>query len=977
MWYLILPRIGSKLESLGDALTAAQWFILEVWRLDGRLRIYATGQLAESTLRRVLGVRREEPPGIPVDWYVASVRQRPAEFWEPLEARDWQGIYDMIDDGMMLQVKAWVEPKALKQLQRKAAELRGRRGILQEAGAAFNDFLDEAILGQDPMRRERLKRMRSSPGEEEVRRRRAQAILDRLRYAPFYIVDIRVYSQGKQQVRELAELVASRFTRPLEISGAGLLARPLGSRGVAHARRIPGPAGFLQSPPKTLLWMNTREVKTILVLPDPSLHPVEFERGSPLPAILPRRRGDVRLGALQDGSVLAVDLEDLYRHLWAIGMTGTGKSTFLWNLALRLHSTGRAAVVVIDPHGDLSLDILESVETLDGVYLLDPFLRPFGLNPLDLPSARDRGHAVALAVDQLIAIFEKILRLPETAVNVRYLLQVLLRMFYEKTDSPTLGDLYNAIVALKTGELDLPVDDPQWQLQVELLRGLQDQTFLSALSRLEPYASNPLLRRITSKTTIDLDKLLRPGSLVVFRLPKGELGEGILQLLAPAIVLKLWFYVLERAMLGRERTPVFVVIDEFQNLAGLPVVDTILSEARKYGLHLVMAHQHTKQLPDRLLQSVFSNTAVKVVFQLGGDDVQRLGQLDRDFADAVRRALTALTVGQAVVKLTARPGEQQPPPVVVSMDPPPARRRAWRDALALLPGAGAPPEPELRGPEELLNPVLRLLPPAGERLSPEELLVLYRVWRASRAGREAVEWSRVLSGLGLRRQRAEDARDSLAAKGYIEAWKEGNRWLVRYVRGLFSGLRQVAPSREGRRIAAKALLWYLDRGYYAVPARQGGPAAPDLIAIPYDRSQLRLRYGEALAVEIESCNEVETHPEQVARNLVKGWELMQRGVITRVEFWTSSKCAQRLRRILEEAARENGIPSEAYKIHSVEEKPAKSKKQQAATSQGRQQEQQAKPRAETKQAKARQEQQPEASKQQAEEQPKPDAEPPT
>ncbi len=178
--------------------------------------------------------------------------------------------------------------------------------------------------------------------------------------------------------------------------------------------------------------------------------------------------------------------------------------------------------------------------------------------------------------------------------------------------------------------------------------------------------------------------------------------------------------------------------------------------------------------------------------------------------------------------------------------------------------------------------MLALLP--GERLSPVEQLVLYRVWRASKAGRRAVEWSRVLAGLGLRRQRTEEARDSLAAKGYLEAWKEGGRWLVRYARGLFRGLRAVAPSREGRRVAARALLYYLERGYYAVPARQAGPASPDLVAIPFDRAQLRLRYSEAVAVEVESCNEVETHPEQVARNLVKAWELIRQETIRRVDF---------------------------------------------------------------------------------------------
>ncbi|MEB3861166.1 MAG: DUF87 domain-containing protein, partial [Desulfurococcales archaeon] len=381
VWFRILPRVGAKPDSLAEVLSASPWFILEVWKRGGKLRIYVTGQLAEASLRKVVGVRREEPPPLEPGYYMAEVRQPAVEFWEPLEASGFQDIYEFLDEGMMLQVGAWREPKAPKIISKKAAELRGKRGILHELRDGFFDTADE-IMGQDPMRRERLKRMRSSPGEEEAKRRKAQTALDRLRYAPFYIVRLRMYGPEKRQVRELAELVASRFTRPLEVKGAGMLARPIGSRGVDNARRLPGPAGFLQSPPKTYLWMNTREVKSILVLPDPSLHPVEFERGSPLPAILPRRRGDVRLGALQDGSVLAVDLEDLYRHLWAIGMTGTGKSTFLWNLALRLHSTGRAAVVVIDPHGDLSLDILESVETLDGVYLLDPFLRPFGLNPL-------------------------------------------------------------------------------------------------------------------------------------------------------------------------------------------------------------------------------------------------------------------------------------------------------------------------------------------------------------------------------------------------------------------------------------------------------------------------------------------------------------------------------------------------------------------------------------------------------------------
>jgi len=184
-------------------------------------------------------------------------------------------------------------------------------------------------------------------------------------------------------------------------------------------------------------------------------------------------------------------------------------------------------------------------------------------------------------------------------------------------------------------------------------------------------------------------------------------------------------------------------------MAGLPVVETILSEARKYGLHLVMAHQHTRQIPDELLQSVFSNTGDKVVFKVRGYDVDKLSRLDRDFADKVARALTALTVGRAIVQLTAHSGEQQPPPVIVRTDPPPGKRRdPWR-LLEELPSFTPPRMAGSRDPAELLNPVLKYLP--SDRLSSLELLVLYRAYRLG--GRDnTIQWTSVIAGFGARRQ---------------------------------------------------------------------------------------------------------------------------------------------------------------------------------------------------------------------------------
>ncbi|MEB2837254.1 MAG: ATP-binding protein, partial [Desulfurococcales archaeon] len=916
VWWRILPRVGVDPGALAGILAQAPWFILETWRLGGRLRLYLSGQVAEATLRRAVGVRREDPPGIPGGFYRAELRQRPGEFWEPIEARGFQDVYEWIPEGHAVQVAAWRDPKASRELQRKARELRGHRGLAAQAAATLMDLVDEA-LGQDPLRRERMRRMRSSPGEEEVRRRRAREALERLREGPIYIVRIRVYGPRKGSVRELAELLAAKFTRPLEVEGAGPLSRPLG-RAARSARAIPGPAGILGGPSRALLWMNARELGGLLVLPDPSLHPVDFERGAPLPRLIPPRR-DIRLGVLEDGREFRVDVEDLYRHAYVIGKTGAGKSTLLLNLALRLWSTGRAAVFVVDPHGDLARDVVEAAPSLERVYYLDAGSRDFAVNPLDLPGLGDPELARSIAVDNTVAVLEKVLKLPETAVNVKFIVRTLLYAMYRSGATPTFEDLYRAILALRAGTLDLDVDDPEWRVQVELLRKLPEQSIASSLVRLQPFHTHPLLRELTRTTTLPIERLVRERALVAIAVPKA-LGEEFSELLTSLIVMKLWFYVLERALRGGGRDPIFVIVDEFQNVSGLPVIETILSEARKYGLHIIAAHQHLKQLPPELLQSLLANTALKVVFSVEGGDVDRLAKIDRSFAREVAEALTSLAVGSALVRLQARPGEQPWPPVVVRTDPPPPRLRGLAEARAGMPRF-TPPPAGARSPEELLNPVLALLPPPGERLTPEEQLVLYRVWRASRGGGAAVEWSRVLAGLGLRRQRAEEARDALAARGLIEAWKEGNRWLVRYRRGLLAGLKAVAPSREGRRLAAKALLYYLERGYYASPARQSGPSRPDLIAIPYDRSQLRPRYREAVAVEVESCGELEAHPEQAARNLVKNWELARRGVVAAIHFWAPETCAARLREILERAARENGIPQDAYEVHPAKTKP--------------------------------------------------------
>ncbi|MEM2288939.1 MAG: ATP-binding protein, partial [Sulfolobales archaeon] len=649
----------------------------------------------------------------------------------------------------------------------------------------------------------------------------------------------------------------------------------------------------------------------IVKLPDPSLHRISFVRGSPLPLIVPERSGEsFRIGTLEDGREFRLSIEDLYRHTYIIGQTGSGKTTFIKLLIHRLRELGEASIVVVDPHGDMARELAEEIP--EALYL-HPIKSPFGLNPLDLPKTEDRDHAITIAIDILLEMFKEVLKLMETAVNVKYLLQVILRALYSKSDSPTMADIYNVILALYKGELDLDIDDAEWQAQLEALQNMQDQTFISALSRLEAYAHDKLLLKLTSKTTIDMEKVMTPGNVTIFSIPKSDLGENLARLVASTIVMKLWFEALARARLNKPRTPVFLVIDEFQFVADLPIIDTILSEARKYGLHLIIAHQHTGQIPQILLQSILTNCAVKVAFMVGGNDIKRLSMMDASFADVLAKALTGLTIGRAVVKVTARPGEQQPPPIVVQMDY--IQHEVRRSNIYTK--AYDPGEATKADLKSMLNPLLKYIDP----VRPLEMMVLYEVYRAKRIG-----LTDLATRLGASRKDLEDAVARLHALGCIEVEREGNRKVVVYVKGLFKGLKHVAPSEEGYRIARRVLLKYYGRGYVVLPVKQDSSlrARPDLVAVPIDKSTWRPLYSSAVAVEIESCNELETHPEQVVRNWIK--ESVKD--FAEVHSWTSEECFEKLRQLYERHGEVHG----KVKIFPVRvEKPGKHIAQQGAS----------------------------------------------
>jgi hypothetical protein len=155
--------------------------------------------------------------------------------------------------------------------------------------------------------------------------------------------------------------------------------------------------------------------------------------------------------------------------------------------------------------------------------------------------------------------------------------------------------------------------------------------------------------------------------------------------------------------------------------------------------------------------------------------------------------------------------------------------------------------------------------------------------------------------------------------------------MVKYVKGLFYGLRRVAPSEEGYRLAKRVLLYYAKKNYVVVPAKQdpGLRAKPDLIAIPVDPSTMRPLYSKAIAVEVESCNEVEVHPEQVAHNWVK--ESVKD--FAEVHTWTWGRCFNKLQEIYSRSSADKSRVS-IFAARWPEPKPGEGEPRKGAEKEG-------------------------------------------
>jgi hypothetical protein len=332
--------------------------------------------------------------------------------------------------------------------------------------------------------------------------------------------------------------------------------------------------------------------------------------------------------------VFGIKRFDRRRHMYVVGKTGSGKSKLIELLVLAdLEKNG---CCLLDPHGDLAEEVLKHVpknRIQDVVYVNPSDVDfPIGFNPLE--SVNDYQMRQHLATF-FISIFKKLLAFnwnPRMEHLIRYITLALL----ETPDSNILGiprilsdTAYRQRVIMQIKD---PVVKGFWINEFSSSdQGFIDHAVLPIINKVGQFTANPTIRNMVGqkKNALDFAKFMNEGKIVIINISKGKLGDENTALLGSMFITKIQQAALQRASVPEnERRDFYFYVDEFQNFA-TDAFSSILSEARKYRLNLLIAHQYIAQLPEDVKATAFGNVGSIIVFGVGGDDA---AYLSKEFA---------------------------------------------------------------------------------------------------------------------------------------------------------------------------------------------------------------------------------------------------------------------------------------------------------------------------------------------------------
>ncbi len=337
-------------------------------------------------------------------------------------------------------------------------------------------------------------------------------------------------------------------------------------------------------------------------------------------------------------TMIGLTEDERRRHMYILGATGTGKSTLLLSMIDQDLRNGKG-LCVIDPHGELIDNILPLIpeNRIDDVVYINPddISYPVGLNLLELPTDI-KGDLLLrekeLIAESIISIFHKIYDDKYSGPRMEYILRNTIHTAFI-TKNPTLFTVYKLLInedfrkeVIKDLEDENLIDF--WKYEFNKAGDYQKVKMISPITnKIGRFLFSPTAKRILEqeKSTVNFEDIMDSGKILLCNVSKGKIGEDNSEVFGSLIMTKIQLAALKRARVKSEaRRDFYLYVDEFQNFA-TPSFAQILSEARKYKLNAILAHQTTSQLKDQSLVNVtLANTGTIVCFRTANPEDERL-----------------------------------------------------------------------------------------------------------------------------------------------------------------------------------------------------------------------------------------------------------------------------------------------------------------------------------------------------------------
>ena len=339
-----------------------------------------------------------------------------------------------------------------------------------------------------------------------------------------------------------------------------------------------------------------------------------------------------------EDKVFGIKKKDRRQHMYVLGKSGTGKSVLLQNMIIQNIANGEG-VCVVDPHGELVEDILRSIpeDRIKDVIYFNPADTEYhvGFNVLEVEDPKYK-HLVASG---LMGIFTKIWANTWSA-RMEYIMNNAILALLDTPGTTLLGiqrilvdkDYRQQII----GNLKDPVVKTFWIHEYEAWQDkFRNEAIAPIQNKVGQFLSTSIIRNVVgqSQSTINIFEIMNTGKIFLVNVSKGRVGEDNSALLGGMLITKIQLAAMERVRIPEpDRLDFYLYVDEFQNF----VTDSfasILSEARKYRLNLIIAHQYTAQLSidgsSAVRDAVFGNVGTMIIFRVGADDADFL---EKEFA---------------------------------------------------------------------------------------------------------------------------------------------------------------------------------------------------------------------------------------------------------------------------------------------------------------------------------------------------------